>query len=175
MPTVKQIAAIHLNSQKATGPSTTRGKAVSRFNSLKLDIFATHQLMFGETAFLVDTLIANEWLLRRMRRIEANLWKSANLTFQVNNLVKDIEVPDPCSFGDYFATDSSSFERLQRFVNSSERNDHRALTELQVARAPGRRTPQPQHSKTTSAKSVSLRQNPTAAPPATAIEVLAIL
>jgi hypothetical protein len=160
MPTVKQIAANQLNSQKATGPRSTRGKAVSRFNSLKHGFF--------------DALIANEWRLRRISRIEANLWETANLSFQVNNLVKDIEVPDPCSSGDDFATDSS-FERLQHFVNSCARNDHRALTELQVARSPGRRTPQPQHSKTTSAKLASLRKNPTAAPPATAIEVLAIL
>jgi hypothetical protein len=121
MPTAKQIAANRLNG-----------------------VFATHQIMFDETAgvlaelaaeyhelhcpsdpgehFLVDALLHNEWRLRRMRRVEANLWQTANLAVQVHNLNSVIAVPDPCSSGDASATDSPTFERLQRVVTSCERS-----------------------------------------------------
>ena len=182
MATAKQIAANRRNSQKNTGPRTAEGKAVSRFNALKHGIFAVHQLMFNETAgdladlsaeyhehhspanpneiLLVDTLVHSEWRLRRMRRVEARLWSRAYSTF----VVKNIEVTLKCTSGDAFATDSSTFERLQRVVNSCERTYHRTLEELEVARSIGLSSPQPQQSTTSYAKLVSFRQNPGSAP-----------
>jgi hypothetical protein len=207
MATAKQIAANRLNSQKNTGPRTTRGKAVSRFNALKHGIYAVQQIMFDEKpedladlsaeyyehhtpadsaqCLLVDALVHNEWRLRRMRRVEAILWYRAHDAC----LVKNIEVTLTCTSADAFATDSSTFERLQRLVNSCERAYHRALKELQAKElqtkvgrplppanpdphsqqaAPAPATPsQPQDSKTSSAKLVSFRQKPqTPAPPA---------
>jgi hypothetical protein len=195
MATAKQIAANRLNSQKNTGPRTTAGKAASRFNALKHGIFAVHQIMFDETAedlaelsaeyhehhspansneiLLVDTLVHTEWRLRRMRRIEAGLWHRAHDLF----IVKNIDTTSTCTSGDAFATDSATFERLQRVVNFCERVYHRTLQELHakvgqalppanpdpVSHKPApasATTPQPQHSTTTSAKLVSFRQNP---------------
>jgi hypothetical protein len=205
MATAKQIAANRLNSQKNTGPRTAQGKAVSRFNGLKHGIYAVQQLMFDETAedlaelsaeyhehhspansneiLLVDTLVHSEWRLRRMRRVEANLWQSAYSLF----IVKNIDTASTCTSGDAFATDSSTFERLQRVVNSCERAWHRALKELQrmkvgqalppanpetapqkaaPTQAPAAdQPPQPQHSTPSSANLVSLRQNPQAPAP----------
>src|SRR5580658_5499422 len=192
MPTAKQTAANRMNSQKSTGPRTTEGKAASRYNALKHGIFATTQIMFDESAedlaelaaeyhehhkpadpeqrFLVDTLIANEWRLRRLRRVEAELWQSASNVF----LEKDAESP-ACSSGDAFATAAPTFERLQRVVNACERAYHRALKQLKVgqALAPAHpaplpqeaepapaATPQPAQSKPTSAKMASSRQTP---------------
>src|ERR1700734_469519 len=99
MATPKQTTANRTNAQKSSGPRTTSGKAVSRFNALKHGIFAIHQIMFDEKPedlaelsaeyheqyspanaherLLVDTLVHNEWRLRRMRRVEANLWNRA--------------------------------------------------------------------------------------------------
>jgi hypothetical protein len=198
MATLKQTAANRANAQKSSGPRTPTGKALSRFNALKHGIYAVHQIMFDEKPedlaelsaeyhehhspadsdqrFLVDTLVHNEWRLRRTRRVEAELWQTAYNTF----LVKNIEVTLTCTSGDAFATDSATFERLQRVVNSCERVYHRALKELQrlqeVARAHGLRTPQPattpepaaqpEQSKTTSPEMGSFRQNPKT-PPAT--------
>jgi hypothetical protein len=198
MPTAKQSAASRANAQKSTGPRTTAGKAASRFNALKHAIYAVHQIMFDEKAedladlaaeyhelyspadakqrFLVDTLVANEWRLRRMRRVEAELWLTASNAF----LVKNIETTITCTSGDAFATDSSTFERLQRIVNSCERVYHRTLKELEVARAHGLRssqpepgpvsepaaTPQPEQSKPTSTSSASFRKNPKTEPAA---------
>jgi len=199
--TPKQAAASRANSQKSTGPRTTAGKAASRFNALKHGIYAVHQIMFDEKAedlaelaaeyhehhrpadadqrLLVDTLVHNEWRLRRMRRVEANLWNRAYGMF----LAKNIEVTLKCTSGDAFAADSANFERLQRVVNSCERVYHRAHKELQVARAHGLRSqdpepcpataptaapesPQPEQPKPTSAPSASFRQNSQTPPPA---------
>ena len=190
MPTPKQTAANRMNSQKSTGPRTTEGQAATRFNAVKHGIFATTQIMFDESAedlaelaaeyhehhnpadpeqrFLVDTLVNNEWRLRRLRRVEAELWQSASNVFLENNAEAAA-----CSSGDAFATAAPTFDRLQRIVNACERAYHRALKELKVARAHGLRSsqsepepapqaPQPEQSKTTSAKMASSRQTPQA-------------
>jgi len=201
MPTAKQTAANRMNSQKSTGPRTTAGKAASRYNAVKHGIFATTQIMFDEKAedlaelaaeyhehhspadpeqrFLVDTLVNNEWRLRRLRRVEAELWGHATTAFLENNT----ETP-ACSSGDAFATAAPIFDRLQRVVNSCERTYHRALKELRVARAHGLRSPeleaeptpqaapaptpvpQSQQSTPTSAKMASSGQDPEAPPSA---------
>lgn len=64
--------------------------------------------------FLVDTLIHNEWRLRRMRRVEGGLWEQALGT----------------SRGEVFTTAIPALDRLQRIIDSCQRNYHRALKEL---------------------------------------------
>ena len=105
--TPKRRAASRANSQKSTGPRTTQGKAISQFNALKHGIYPVHQIMFDETPedlaelaaeyhehyspadfperSLVDTMVHNEWRLRRMRRVEAGLWEHARNLFIVKN------------------------------------------------------------------------------------------
>jgi len=206
MPTAKQTAANRANSQESTAPPTPQGQATSRFNALKHGIHAEHEIMFDETAgdlaelaaeyhehhspadtdqrLLVDTLIHNEWRLRRMRRVEAVLWEHAADTF----LTQHPEA-EGCNSAHAFATNSDLFERLQRMVNGCERNYHRALKELHRLKAkakvgqalslanvpanPGSppqkaaaTTPQPEQSTTTSARLASIRQNSQTPPPA---------
>ena len=191
--TPKQQAASRANAQKSTGPRTTAGKAASRFNALKHGIYAVHQIMFDEKAedlaelsaeyhelcspadakqrLLVDTLVHSEWRLRRMRRVEAELWQTAYNAF----IVENIDRTSTCTSGDAFATGSATFERLQRVVNCCERVYHRALQELErrqeVARGHALRTPQPEaepapepaqqpeQSKPASESSASVRHN----------------
>jgi hypothetical protein len=201
MATPKQTTTNH-SSQKGAGSSTPEAQAASRFNPEKHGILAAHQIMFDETAgdladlaaeyhdqyraansaqrFLVDSLIANEWRIRRSRRVEAELWEHATNDY----LAQNIEAA-ACSSGDAFASAAPTFERLQRVANSCERAYHRALKELQhqqVARghalgspqpdagptaapapapAPAApQAPQPQQSTSTSANLGSFRQNP---------------
>jgi hypothetical protein len=161
MPTAKQTAANRMNSQKSTGPGATQGQAASRYNAAKHGIDAQHQIMFDETAgdlaelaaeyhehhspadpgqrFLVDTLVNSEWRLRRLRRVEAELWEHATNAFLANNT----EAP-ACSSGDAFATASPTFERFQRVANSCERTYHRAMKELEVARGHALRRSKPE-------------------------------
>src|ERR1700689_1606449 len=130
MSTPKQAAASRANALKSTGPRSPQGKAASRFNALKHGIYAHYQIMFDETAgaladlaaeyhehhnpadpdqrLLVDTLIHNEWRLRRMRRVEAVLWEQAADAF----LAQHPEAA-ACNSADAFITNAGQFERLQ--------------------------------------------------------------
>ena len=132
MSTAKQIAANRLNSQKATGPRTSRGKAASRFNSLKHGLYATQQFIFDETAeqlaelggeyqerhnpsnpeecALVETLVDSEWRLRRLRRVETHLWDRAALHFQIQTFVKEDPLSDPRLSRNFKASPPSSGE-----------------------------------------------------------------
>src|SRR6202453_1990845 len=73
----KQRAASRANSGKSTGPRTTAGKAVSRFNALKqaAAYHEHHNSADSGQRLLVGTLVHNEWRRRRMRRVEAVLWQ----------------------------------------------------------------------------------------------------
>ena len=205
MPSPKQTASDRTNSQ---------GQSASRYHPAKHGIAAATQIMFDESAedlaelaaeyhehhspadsgqrFLVDTLVSNEWRLRRLRRVEAELWDTATNTFMAANT----EVP-ACTSGDAFATGSVTFERLQRIANSCERAYHRALKELKAkvgqALSPANpdalprrpqpepepaaepaptapQPPQPEQTKPSSTKLGSFRQNPKTAPPAAPVD-----
>jgi hypothetical protein len=176
MRTAKQSAASRANSRKSTGPRTAAGKAKSRFNALKHGIHAESQTIFTESAedlaeltaelhdqygpadsterFLIDTLVNNEWRLRRLRVIETDLWQSAIDRFLENHTEMQAATP-----ADAFQASGPAFERLQRVINSCERNYHRALKELKTLAAAGN-TPQPEEAKTTSESPAWLRRNP---------------
>ena len=70
---------------------------------------------------LVDTLIHNEWRLRRMRVVEAALWDHAG------NIFLAAHTEPACNSAHALTAGAAAFERLRRMVNSCERNYHRAL------------------------------------------------
>src|SRR5689334_1485043 len=96
MSTEAQINANRLNAQKSTGPTSPEGKARSALNALKSGIDACSTIICGEDPAelealteqflehyrpadpvqlsLVDTLISTEWIQRRLRCIETQLW-----------------------------------------------------------------------------------------------------
>jgi len=180
MSTRRQRAASRANGQKSKGPITEAGKAKSRFNALKHGIHAQQQIMFTESAddlaelaaeyhelhspanaderFLVDTMINNEWRLRRLRCVEADLWLATHNLFLETNA--EIEKAD---HGDAFTASGPAFERLQRIINSCERhyrNARKDLQEAQAARAQPQTTLQPEESKTTCESAGSIRTSP---------------
>jgi hypothetical protein len=146
MATQKQIEANRLNSRKSTGPRTPAGKSVSRMNALKTGIDANSQVIRGEDPSalatltaeyydryqpstpeqraLVDTLISCDWLQRRLRLAESQLWEHA---FERMDRW-DSETAAP--LGEAFSSNSQAFSRLQRRIDSADRNYHRALKEL---------------------------------------------
>ncbi|MGA2216406.1 MAG: hypothetical protein ABSH31_24255, partial [Bryobacteraceae bacterium] len=97
MASQRQIQANRRNAQKSTGPRSLQGKAVSRFNALQTGIDAVRAVIPGESPdglecltkeyyhrwqptlpeerVLVDSLIHDDWQLRRLRRAEAQLWQ----------------------------------------------------------------------------------------------------
>jgi len=158
MASQEQIEANRLNAQKSTGPHTPEGKAASRMNALKSGIDAKSQIIRGEKAanletlqseyygrfhpttpeqrMLVDTLIDAEWLLRRFRVCEAQLWEQGALyTLRPND---EIEI------GQAFHNNSDYFARLQRRIDTAHRNYRNALHELERLQAQEAGHPDPQ-------------------------------
>jgi len=144
MATIKQLEANRKNAQQSTGPRTEAGKAAVRFNALKSGIDSLAECIPGEDRFklqdllaeyrdrfdtstperrmLVDTLVNCEWMLRRLRRGEAQFWFykdsiTASSTDYPEGLLIDC--------GDKF------YDRIQRRINSIQRNYLRALKELE--------------------------------------------
>jgi hypothetical protein len=142
MASQKQLAANRLNAQKSTGPRSVEGKARSSMNALKTGIDARSQTIPGEPIsqleeltddyyqrfcpttpeqrMLVDTLIDCEWLLRRFRRVEGQMWE--NPIFEIT----------PAKA---FRDGSDHFARLQRRIDATQRNYRNALHELQRLQA----------------------------------------
>ncbi|HUI77054.1 MAG TPA: hypothetical protein VLY24_04040 [Bryobacteraceae bacterium] len=165
MATPRQIEANRLNAQKSTGPRTPEGRAVSSMNALKSGLDADSQFVAGEDSndfaqlqheyfdrfqpltpeerFQVDTLIRNEWILRRLFRAEAHLWE-----YHAIRASRSEGVP----LGEALMTANEVFRRLQRRITLAERSYNDAFAELErlqrnrasvAAAAPAR---QPQHS-----------------------------
>ncbi len=163
MASEKQIAANRRNSQHSTGPRTEAGKQISRMrpqgvrngNALKSGIHAQSLVIRGEDPEalaqlaaeynaefhpttprqrdLVDTLVRNEWKIRRLERIEAELWEGEfdyedNSSFDPDSAV-DVRrrlLPLRAAFLDI----EERLERLQRRLHAYERSTARALKEL---------------------------------------------
>ena len=154
MATLQQIEANRLNAQKSTGPRSAEGKAAVRFNALKTGIDAQSQVIPGEdpaalallaaeyydryqpatpeVRALVDTLVTAEWLQRRFRALEAQLWQ---YNFQgLYHPTEGLEVAQ------VYNRDSETFGRLQRRIDAADRSYHRALAALRKIES---RAPQP--------------------------------
>jgi hypothetical protein len=138
MASPAQIEANRRNSQKSTGPTSAAGKAVSRFNALKSGIDAKSQVIPGEDPaelaalaanyqlefqpaspleqFLVDSLVNADWKLRRLGKVEAQLWR-----------------PESAAEDDFPM--GRSLTRLYRAIDTRERSYFRALKELQREQA----------------------------------------
>jgi len=160
MATSRQNAANRRNAQLSTGPRTEAGKAVSRMNALKTGIHAESLVIPGEDPAaldrlaaeytaefqpvtprqrdLVDTLVYNEWKIRRLRRLEAEVWQERR---EFNAGI--FSQPDRTSHAHFrkfpFATAYDDLEqrldRLQRQLHAFERSSARAIKELHNAAA----------------------------------------
>jgi hypothetical protein len=160
MATQQQIDANRLNAQKSTGPRTPEGKTVSSQNALKSGLDAESQFVWGESRedfaelrreyinrfqpltpeerFHVDTLIRNEWTLRRLFRAESHLW-------EYHTIRADRSEGTP--LGAALMAADQVFRRLQRRITLVERSYKDAFAELkllQSARTTPPDPPQPQ-------------------------------
>jgi len=145
MASEAQIAANRRNAQLSTGPSSSAGRAVSRFNNLKTGIYAKVTVIPGEDAseleqlisdyhlqfqpanpeqrYLVDSLVHDEWLLRRYRKVEASLWQFA---------LQNAETQSP---GEAYAGQLKVFNSLHRRIASVERSLNNTLCQLHQRQA----------------------------------------
>jgi len=154
MSTLKQIEANRLNSQKSTGPRSPEGKTAVRFNALKSGIDAKSQVIPGEdpaalellateyherfqpatpeARALVDALVTAEWLQRRFRTLETQLY-----AYGIQTVFRQVEGFQIAQAYDHH---SDAFSRLQRRIDAAERTFHRTLLALQKLQP---RAPQP--------------------------------
>src|SRR5271157_1071748 len=145
MATTAQIAANRLNAQQSTGPRTPEGKAVSSQNAFKSGLDADSQFCYGEERadfyrlqveyftrfspqspeerFHVDTLLRNEWSLRRLFRAEAHLWE-----FNTSHSSRRNGAP----LGEGFNNSSPVFMRLHRRITLFEKSYEASLTKIQA-------------------------------------------
>jgi hypothetical protein len=158
MASQKQLEANRLNAAKSTGLRSLQGKARSSMNALKSGIDAESQIIRGEkvaalealaadyyTRFdpttpeqrmLVDTLVDAEWLLRRFRKVEAQLWEKEALSAYKPN--QDVILAQAYWSG------VDRFARLQRRIDTAHKNYRTALQELQRLQAEETVDPDPE-------------------------------
>ncbi len=148
MATLNQIDANRLNSRLPSGPATPEtDDPPSRRNPLKTGIAAQSHVIPGEDPialdtlaaeyyeqfqpatplerFLVDALVSADWLLRRLRRVEAELWAN-----QISSKKSFCSLNKDAPLGQIFEYSRDAFTRLQRRIDSAERSYYRALTQL---------------------------------------------
>jgi hypothetical protein len=140
MATEKQIAANRANAQHCTGPKTEEGKANSSKNSFKhgLDakseiiryekredydkLIAEYYARFNpatpEERALVDDLIKSEWHGRRFHAVDALV------------LDRAIENVPSGNLGIAYTNCAATLSRVERRINSAQRNFQRALKQL---------------------------------------------
>ena len=149
MPSLRQIEANRRNAQKSTGPTSVTGKAVSSMNALKTGIYAkslvlpsekladleqlideyyeSHHPATPETRALVDDLIYGEWLKRRLRAAETQIWAYDH---------QENYRPDPrYPLGQTAAGRGKAFAQLQWRMECTRRASRQALQDLQQLQA----------------------------------------
>ena len=157
MSTLRQIEANRRNAQKSTGPTSVTGKAASSMNALKSGIHAKslvlpsekladleqlidtyyqrHNPDSPEACFYLDEVIHCEWLLRRYRTTETQMWK-----YQAESSYSN-EQKYP--LGKSATGHSTPFSKLQYRVDATRRAYHRALKALKELKAEAAAAPSP--------------------------------
>ncbi len=157
MATQPQIAANRLNSQKSTGPRTTEGKAISRFNSLQHGMAADSLVLPHENAadyttlreellqsnqpanlherMLVDKLAQSCWRMMRATAAETGILDNG-----IRGLQKQMKLAslppgreDEAIAVYLCAEDGSNLDRFLRYLAATERSYYRALEALRKA------------------------------------------
>jgi len=146
MSTIKQIATNRLNALLSAGPRSVESQAVSSMNALQSGVDGKSNLIRGEDPaaletlsaeyrrhfrpatpaqrLLVDILIHDEWLLRRFRRVDAEIFECE---------MQDAWTPkSDCPASQAFGRGANTFGRLQRRIDSTERSYHRTLESLRL-------------------------------------------
>ena len=145
MISLRKTGAAGARSNASTGPRSAEGKTRSSMNALKSGIysksltipgedpaklttlteeyFQRYQPALPEQRDLVDILVRSTWTLRRLAVAEAQVY--SHQMDQVSVLDKDSPI------GHTFCLSDRTLTRLQRIVNSTQRNFRDALREIE--------------------------------------------
>jgi hypothetical protein len=157
MASDKQIEANRRNSEKCTGPRTPAGRANSSQNALKSGIDAESLIIRTEDPAqyraladayfaqftpatehertLVDALISSEWLRRRYLRVESCTWNS--------------RLDGNTSLSAAYTWVDEKLARVDRRINSAQRNFQQALKQLMDIQAKRALEPTPEPAEAT--------------------------
>lgn len=153
MTSDKQVQANQRNARNSTGPRTPEGKAAVRHNALLHGLLSREVLLPGEDYatlnelykrlsselkpvgelenLLVDKITATHWRLRRLGRVEADLFNPASYQGIGLGLQSIAYNTSPGSTFTRDANGANAFSKLSRYETALERSLYRALHELQ--------------------------------------------
>ena len=101
---------------------TLPGESPEAFAALQAEYFDRFHPTTPDQRFQVDSLIRNEWLLRRYHRVEAQLWEyQTGLCDRAGR----------AQLGEAFTKAASTFMRLHRCILAAEKAYQNAMTELE--------------------------------------------
>ena len=149
MSSLRQIEANRRNALKSTGPTSVTGKAASSMNALKTGIYAQslvlpsenladleqlidewyqrHNPTTPEARSLVDDLIYGEWIKRRLRAAETQIWAYDH---------QETYRPDKKNpLGQTAVSRGKAFAQLQWRIECNRRSSRQALQDLQQLQA----------------------------------------
>jgi len=149
MASKRQIEANRRNAQKSTGPKSPEGKAVSSMNALKTGLYAVSEVLptenpakyqeliaryyadhKPETALAcqyVDEIIYCTWNLRRLRRVESELYDFVHADC--------FEPDDDFPLGQVCAKNPKVFSQLQWRMDANRRALDKAVKSLREVQA----------------------------------------
>lgn len=165
MATIKQLEANRRNASRSTGPRTNKGKLAIRRNALRHGLLSTQTVLPNEDqeAFehldksiraclqpvgevenlLVDRIITSTWRLRRVCRVEVEIFKFEKEDSDPTRSLAVFGGPfggpiEGCDLGMAFikqGTGGDAFSKLSRYEAAIERSLYKALHELQRLQA----------------------------------------
>ena len=100
---------------------TVPGESISQLEALTTEYYDRYCPTTPAERAQLDILIDSEWLLRRLRKVEAQLWEKTDIYEQTLHKA--------------FRQDSEIFARLQRRIDATQRNYRNALRELERLQA----------------------------------------
>ena len=150
MTTTQQPGADRAHPSRSTGPRSAGGKARSSMNALKTGVYAKSLIIPGEDPDQLATLLQEyferyrpsapeqrdqldimvraTWTLRRLSAAEAQVW-----IYEIDRTSKFNPAAPP--LGAAFISCDRTLARLQRCVNSTQRNYRDALYQLERLQA----------------------------------------
>jgi hypothetical protein len=91
---------------------------------------------------LIDCAISSDWLLRRLRKAEAEMWNRSIAEHEAN-LFKWGQKPEQFPVAAAFLDEQKAFDRLQRRISAAERSLRASLETLSRLRKQGGLSCQP--------------------------------
>jgi len=136
-----------------------RGEEPAALEELVAEYHGRFRPTTPEQRMLVDTLVDCEWLLRRFRAVETQLWEDATHIFDI-------------TLAQAYSKKCDEFTRLQRRIDMTQRHYHDALRLLQRLQAEEAVEPDPDPAATTGSQTAKSQngfvpQNTVEEPPAT--------